>query len=115
MNFPLVNNLVGTIVIPCFLASVKLDNCFLLTNNFRAEVSTERLFASPRTFNRSEKLALFSHNSPFLKLTNEPLSWTCPSLAARKMCIRDRVNCARRCVSCDRAENNAVILQKHED
>lgn len=83
MNFPLVNNLVGTIVIPCFLASVKLDNCFLLTNNFRAEVSTERLFASPRTFNRSEKLALFSHNSPFLKLTNEPLSWTCPSLAAR--------------------------------
>ena len=69
INLPPVNNFVGTMVIPCFFASVKCANCRLLTNNFRAEVSTLRVFACPRSFNRSEKLALFSHNSPFLKLT----------------------------------------------
>ena len=45
MNLPLVSNLVGTMVMPCCLASEKRANWRLLTNNFRAEVSMLRALA----------------------------------------------------------------------
>ncbi len=46
------------------------------------DVSTILALARPRWLIFSEKLALFSHNSPPLKLTKAPLSWTWPSRAA---------------------------------
>ena len=45
-------------------------------------VSTVLALARPRWLIFSEKLALFSHNSPPRKLTKAPLSWTWPSRAA---------------------------------
>ena len=44
MNFFVVSNFVGTIVMPCCLAVKKESSCFFEMSNFLAEVSTVRAF-----------------------------------------------------------------------